>query len=52
MIIGDVIGETREEAMARMIRSVRNNTANSFKQDIYKCVYRPPPQPPRPPVWV
>lgn len=51
MIIGNVIGETREAAMARMIRNAGNNTANTFKRDIYRCVYRPPPQRPHPSVW-
>lgn len=51
MIIGSVIGEAREEAIARMVRSFRNNTGSSLKREIYRCVYYPPPQPRPPPVW-
>ncbi len=49
LIIGDVAGETRREALDRMLRSGESSKHSAVKRKIYQCVYYPPPTaPPRP----
>ncbi|CAF3695601.1 unnamed protein product [Rotaria sp. Silwood1] len=53
VIIADVAGETRHQALKRMIHSAKGAKHNVAKRDIYQCVYHPPPPPPPPPpIWV
>lgn len=57
IIIGDVIGETRHEALKRMIRNAPSARSGGPPPGIaykcfYQCIYRPPPTPPPPgPIW-
>jgi hypothetical protein len=53
LIIGDVAGETRREALDRMLHSGESLTHSAVKrQVIIQCVYHPPPRPPPRPIPV
>ncbi|CAF4198534.1 unnamed protein product, partial [Rotaria sordida] len=51
LIIADIVGENRHEALKRMIHSIQGAKQNVVKRQIYQCLYYPPPQPEPEPIW-